>query len=421
MDTIIVIKLILLFMFISAGAYFSGIETSLLSLTGLGLTGIKNKYPKIIKCLNVWETNPDILIATILVGTNLTNIGAGVISISLSLDTAKVLGSSHWLVLSIPLIAIVLILIFSEIAPKVYSRFHPEAICIRAIPSLIFFSKIISPVTIFLVALTRHIMKFFKIHKSLESPFITKDELQHLLHTDTESSLGLSKQEKRLFSNILEFAERRIQEVMIPRTEIFAIDYNLGIDAIVNKVLSSKFSRIPVYKGTQDNIIGIIYTKDLILTWPNRKLFILEDLVRPAYFVPENILVDNLIREFKSGKHHMAIVVDEYGVTQGLITVEDVVEEIVGEIYDEYDIREKTIVDLPSNNWIIKATESINKVNSELNLEIPQLKTYTTFGGWVLTLFKRIPYIGEKTKWKDFTLEIVDADRKRIKKIKVIK
>ena len=224
-----------------------------------------------------------------------------------------------------------------------------------------------------------------------------------------------------MFSNILLFGERRIQDVMIPRTEIFAIDYNTDLDQIISRVLTSKYSRIPVYKGSIDNIIGVIYAKDLILTWQNRKLFILDDIIRPAYFMPENVLVDNLIREFKTGRHHMAVVVDEYGVTQGLITVEDVVEEIVGEIYDEYDIREKSITDIPGTNLVIKATRSIHKVNEELKLGVPPTRAFTTVGGWVLTLFKKIPSQGEKIKWKEFTIEIIEADRKKVKTIKITK
>ncbi|MBU2614474.1 MAG: hemolysin family protein [Elusimicrobia bacterium] len=427
MELLIVVKLILIAVFILMGAYFNAVETAILSISGLGLTGMKEKHPKISKCLTAWETNPDNLIVTILVGNNLMSIGAGVLSVSLALDFA-----GRWFIYFIPFIVVVLVLMFSDIAPKIYSRLNAEAVCISGIPLLIFFSKLFFPVTNILVRFAKSFMRLIRIHERSESPFLSKEELQILLNSDTEpitdssadSSLGLSRQEKKMFSNILLFGERRVQEVMVPRPEIFAIDYNTGLDEIINRVLTSKYSRIPVYKGSLDNIIGVIYAKDLILTWQNRKLFVLDDIIRPAYFVPENILVDNLIREFKSGKHHLAVVVDEYGVAQGLITVEDIVEEIVGEIYDEYDIREKPITDFPcaaSTNWVVKATRSIHKVNEELKLGVQPTRAFTTVGGWVLTLFKKIPAPGEKIVWKEFTIEIVDADRKKIKIVKITK
>src|SRR3989339_328180 len=222
MEIVILLKLALMFCCILMGAFFSGIETALLSVSGLGLTGIKEKHPKTSKCLLVWETNPDNLMATILVGNNLVNIGAGVVSVSLSLDFALKFGQSHWLVYSTPMFVLVMILMFSEIVPKIFSRFNPEAVCVSGIPLLVFFSKIFQPATNVLVAIARNVMRLLNIHEKTESPFLSKEELQVLMGSETEpdAGLGLSKHERKMFGNILRFAERRIQDAMIPRTDI---------------------------------------------------------------------------------------------------------------------------------------------------------------------------------------------------------
>ena len=222
-----------------------------------------------------------------------------------------------------------------------------------------------------------------------------------------------------MLKNILSFAERKIYEVMIPRSEIFAVESGEKLEEIISKVISSKFSRIPVYKDSIDNIIGVIYSKDLIIAQRNKQLYVLEDIIRPAYFVPESASVDSILNEFKSGRQHLAIVVDEYGSTVGLVTIEDIVEEIVGEIYDEYDITEKTIIPLPEGSWLIRADESINRVNDELKLNLPSHKEFNTIAGWLLSVFGKIPKAGEKIHWKNIEVEILEADRKRIKKVKL--
>jgi CBS domain containing-hemolysin-like protein len=207
---------------------------------------------------------------------------------------------------------------------------------------------------------------------------------------------------------------------MVPRTEIHAVNLDQDPKLVVQQIIEKEYSRVPVYRGNLDNVVGIIYSRDLALAWRGGSLFLIDDLVRPAYFVPESARVDRVLREFKTGHHHMALVVDEFGSTIGLATIEDLVEEIVGEIWDEYDIQEKTIMPLPDGATLVRAAESLAKVNDELKLNLPA-GDFATVSGWVLDLFGRIPKSGETVTWGDLTIEIVDADKKKIQRVKIKK
>ncbi len=420
----ILIKLLILLSFLFLVAYFAGTETALLSISGTGISHLKEKNKKLEKCLNFWENQPDALLASLLVGTNLSCIGAGVVSTSLAIDFSKRLNLSEpFLTFIFTVIVTFLILVFGEILPKVYSRFNSESVCGYTIKPLIFFSNFFRPLTDSLLKISKKIMKLIGIYGEKELPFFTKQDIRILLSSDSDDkilNIELPTTEKKILSNILVFAERKVRDVMIPTSEIFAVDYNLGLDEIIERVIASKYSRVPLYRGSIDNIIGIIYAKDLIITWRNKGIFVLEDIIRGVYFVPENMSISNLLKEFRTGKHHMSIVVDEFGRTLGLVTVEDIVEEIIGEIYDEYDIREKTIIELPAGGWLIKGDETINKVNEELKLKLPVDEDFTTVAGFVLKIFGRIPTQGEKINWKDFIIEILESDNKRIKKIKLV-
>ncbi|MBU2567545.1 MAG: hemolysin family protein, partial [Elusimicrobia bacterium] len=230
-----------------------------------------------------------------------------------------------------------------------------------------------------------------------------------------------SKKDYRMLTNILRFTETKIKDVMVPRSDVFAIDYGAGFDNAVEHVLASRYSRVPVYKGTVDNVTGIIYAKDLIISRRTSSLFVLDDLIRPAYFVPETAPIGSLLHEFRQGRHHLAIVVDEYGLMTGLITIEDIVEEIVGEVYDEYDIHEQRIIESPSGGWIVGAREPISYINSELKINLPQSESFSTIAGWIISVSGRIPSVGEKLNWKNTTIEIIEADRKKVSRVKITK
>ncbi|MFH2071122.1 MAG: hemolysin family protein [Elusimicrobiota bacterium] len=420
---IIFIKFVLFIISIKIGAFFTGTEMSLYSLSLTNITKFKEKYPSKSKCLMFWEEKPDHIISAILIGTNLAWIGAGVISTSIAIDISRLntgLDKNILIVLFLVLTAVI-IFIFGEILPKVYSRHNPEAVCVAGVEPLFLFSRAVAPAAHFLVRVSEFLLGLSGLKAIKESPFLTRDELKQILNFDDTFVSDISKKDYRMLTNILRFTETKIKDVMVPRSDVFAIDYGAGFDNAVEHVLASRYSRVPVYKGTVDNVTGIIYAKDLIISRRTSSLFVLDDLIRPAYFVPETAPIGSLLHEFRQGRHHLAIVVDEYGLMTGLITIEDIVEEIVGEVYDEYDIHEQRIIESPSGGWIVGAREPISYINSELKINLPQSESFSTIAGWIISVSGRIPSVGEKLNWKNTTIEIIEADRKKVSRVKITK
>jgi CBS domain containing-hemolysin-like protein len=207
---------------------------------------------------------------------------------------------------------------------------------------------------------------------------------------------------------------------MVPRIDMQCVDMNDEREEIFKKIIKMPYSRIPVYKGNVDNVIGIVYTKDLLTALRNRELIIMEDLMRQAYFVPETKKISELLEEFRKGRMHLAIVVDEYGVTAGLVTIEDLIEEITGEILDEYDVEQETIVKLSDGEAIVYAKEDLDKINEELGLELPA-EEFDSLGGLVVDLFGRVPRTGEEINFGNLKFVVQEADRRKVIKLKIVK
>jgi CBS domain containing-hemolysin-like protein len=264
----------------------------------------------------------------------------------------------------------------------------------------------------FLSGISNKIIMLFK--KPNENLNVNADEIDFLLSNETTSPLPSDS--RKLVNNIMDFAESKISQVMAALAEIFAVDIALPKKEIINRIIESGYSRVPVYKDNINNIIGIIYAKDLAIAWRNSNVISLEDLIRPAYYVPENANISDMLKEFKTGNRHIAIVVDEFGSTVGIASIEDLLEELVGEVFDEYDLKDNAILPNGEGAYLIQAYESISDVNDTLNIRIPE-GNYSTVNGWVLELFGRIPRTGEKVSWQNYSIEIQDADSKKVNRI----
>ena len=388
-------KIIIYIFFIISSGIFAGIETALLKYSAKRLK-VKEK---LLPYVSMWEKNPEVILGAILIGTNLACVGVGVLSESLGI----------WIGYST-----ILLLLIGELLPKVFALLNPLKFINLGIKKLFLFSKIVYPLSKFLVNISLYFTGLF-LGNQQESPFLTADEVKDLIYQDND----ITKDEKIIYSNILEIADKRVYDVMIPKEEIVAVDGTLPLEEIIEKLSSVKYSRIPVYKNNLDNIIGIVYMKDLILAMQNKEIIVLEDLLREPYFVIDTAKIIDVLKNFKQGKYHMAIVVDEYGSTVGLVTIEDIIEEIVGEIYDEYDIREEKIKFIDKNILIVSGDESIKNVAEVLGKKFDD-EEVATIGGYVVTKLGYIPDIGQKIKINDLDIEILDATDKVIKKMKII-
>lgn len=406
MEFLLVIKIILYVVLFLMLAFFEGSETA---ITSLSRTEMKNSG---ILAFELWMEKPEKILSTLLIGTNIAMVGLSVVAVSIATDISEVGGRKiAWIV---PFITPILVLFFGEIVPKIYSRYNAYSVGKKSIGLLVWFSKCFAFVNDHLVKISEFLIGR-KI--SCDLPFKSSSEIKHFLNT---SDLPVTKDTKKILTNIIDFRHKKIEDIMIPRREIFAVDLNLPREQIFDAIIRSGYSRIPAYRNSLDDIAGIIYAKDLAFSYRNKELIVIDDLLRPPYFFPQNVQIEKLLRKFKLGHFHMALIVDEHGSLTGLVTIEDIVEELVGEIWDEHDIQETNITRFPDGSYVIKAKESISKVNSELKINIPE-REFSTIGGWVLDLFGEIPPVGLKIRWGDWEVEVFEATNRRIKKVKLKK
>lgn len=333
------IKIFLFFFFLSLSAFFSSTEIALVSLSAYDLRTLRHKYRILVPGLLLWQKEPNRILTTILIGNNLVNIGMIVLASSLALDLIPLWGGlipGQWLPVVFPFLAIALIIFLGEVMPKIYGRLQSEKVTLYSVPFLYFFVLVFRPLATFFVSLANIFVVPFGKRLPSEVLFITPPEFKLLLQTREVEKL-LRKEVRLMLGRILDFARKQVAEVMIPKEKIFAINLSEPREEILSQIIHSGYSRVPVYKDNLDNILGIIYAKDLLYTLYNAGLFLLTDLVRPAYFVSQNKKIDELLREFKRGHYHLAIVHNENKQTCGIVTIEDLVEEIIGGIVDEYE------------------------------------------------------------------------------------
>jgi len=249
---------------------------------------------------------------------------------------------------------------------------------------------------------------------------LSEDEIKQVIDAGTESGV-LDKTEHELIKSILEFSDITAKEIMIPRPDIVALDIHLNREGLLHRVIDEGYSRMPVYEKTIDNIVGIVYSKDLLSLLEHRDLIILQDILRAPYFVPESKNISQLLRELQQNKVHLAIVVDEHGGTEGIVTIEDIIEEIVGDIFDEYDEATKPVIQMGDGSSIVDATISINDFNQQFNADIPETSDYGTLGGFLQKATGRLLELHEEIRQNNFIFTIAGKRGRRIKHVKVVR
>jgi CBS domain containing-hemolysin-like protein len=395
-------------------AFFSGSETAVTSLSTSFLRKVKERGIKYSKIVTFWENNSQEVMTAMVIGINLSVVGMSIVLSSLAIDISEYYKiNSDILDFSFPILSILLALTIGNIFPKTIARYNSEKWGIFVLPIIIKFALLFRVIINYLLKVSNKIMKTF--FRRNESGYIKADEIDFLL--SNENTSPLSYESRELVSNIMDFKNMKVSQVMMPVSEVFAVDIDMSKEDMIKKIINTKYSRVPIYsKDIRSNIIGIIYAKDLAVAWRNSDIILIEDLIRPVYFAPENSKISKVLKEFKTGRHHIAIVVDEFGYTVGLVSIEDLLEEIVGDVWDEHDFREKTIIPIKGSKYIIQAYESITNVKDKLDIDIPE-GNYSTVNGWILEIFGRIPQEGEKVNWNGYSIEIQDADSKKVKRI----
>lgn len=247
---------------------------------------------------------------------------------------------------------------------------------------------------------------------------LSEEDLKEVLEAGTRSG-ALDRTEHELIRSILEFTDTTAREIMVPRPDVVALDISLPTDVLIRRVIDEGYSRLPVYRESLDNVVGIVYSKDLLGLLLHRDLIVLHDIIRPAYFVHQSKKISQLLREFQQNKVHLAIVVDDSGGTEGIVTMEDIIEEIVGEIHDEYDEVQKPIQPAQDGSVIVNANISIHDFNEQFNASLPEAPDYSTLAGFLQKYTGRLPELNEEIHHPDFTFKIIQKTARRIRQVKV--
>jgi putative hemolysin len=416
-ETPIVIGVVLLFILLLCSALISGAEVALFSLTQADIDSNLEENPKPLEIISRLLDKPKKLLATILVANNFINIAIVILF--------AYLGSYFFEDISSPIARFVievvivtfLILLFGEILPKIYaSRNSVKFATFMAYPLRVL-DVIISPVSLPMRSIT------ISMHNKLgkQKSNLSVDQLSQALELASEEDT--TKEEQKILQGIVSFGNTDTKQVMQPRIDIFALDENLKLPEVFSEIVKHGFSRIPVYKENVDTIIGVLYAKDL-LPYLDRKQFDWKTLLREPFFVPENKKLDDLMVEFQEKKVHLAIVVDEYGGTSGIVSLEDVIEEIVGDISDEFDDEDLTFSKLDEKNYVFEGKTTLKDFYRIIKLEDDTVFESNkgeaeTSAGFVLEISGSFPKMGSKISFENYTFTIESLDKKRIKQVKV--
>ncbi|WP_022669756.1 hemolysin family protein [Hippea alviniae] len=403
-----------------ASAFFSSSETALTSLSPLKVAQIIENGGKEAKYFSIWMNHPNKMLNTILIGNNVVNIFASV----LAGDIAMKISGSAQLAMTTAIMTI-LILFFGEITPKTFAKHNAESFARFSIRILVFFYYLFYPFTYIINLFAKGIIKLAGGEIDKEKPLITEDELEFMISVSQQEGI-LEDKTKEMMHNIIDIKNVSVKEIMVPRTEMVCIEINKSISDLLDLIEEHEYSRIPAYEGRLDNIIGIIYIKDLIKKLKEKSIeyISLREILREAMFVPETKHIYDLFKEFQAKRVHVAIVIDEYGGVAGLVTMEDILEEIVGEIRDEYDEKEEDeFIKVSDDRFIVDAGMDLDDFCEKLGIEkTEEMEEYETVAGLVYDLADRIPAEGDEFELEGkYRIKVLKVSGKKIEKIEVRK
>ena len=397
--------------------YASGSEIAFFSLSPNDLNELDEERNEQDRQISALREDSERTLATILITNNLVNV---TVIMLCNYFFAHIIdfGMMYWLqFIVITVMLTFLLLLFGEIMPKVYAGQHALAFCRFSAPGITTLRKVFYPLSSIL--LRSGILAEKVVQK--ENHVLSVDDLEQALELTGENEL---KEEKNMLEGIVRFGDETAKEVMTSRQDVIDLDFRASFSDVLKCIVENNYSRIPVYQGSIDNIRGILYIKDLIPHLTKPSSFRWQSLIRPPYFVPETKKIDDLLRDFQENKVHIAIVVDEFGGTSGIITLEDILEEIVGEINDEYDDEEKPYTRINSNTYVFEGKTLLSDFYKLLNLDDETFEEVEgdadSLAGLLLEIKGDFPELHEKIDYENFTFEVTELDGHRISKIKVV-
>lgn len=425
-------QMLLILLLIGANAFFAASEMAIVSVRQARLKPLIDEGNKSAILVSKFLEEPSKLLATIQIGITFAGflasaIGAQTLSKSLAEFLKNlnipIINGYAGVISTIVVTAIIgfFTLVLGELVPKRMALEKSEKIALAVAKPIRILFGISAPVVKTLTYATNLVARILGGTNSVENSQITEEEIRLMINVGEEKGI-FQETETDMINSIFEFDDTVAKEVMTPRTDIVAVSVDTSIDEILEIIIEENFSRIPVYEDSTDNIIGILYIKDLFaLIRKNTEWKIsLKDIVRPVYFVPEYKKIDELFKEMQKSKTHIAIVIDEYGGTAGLITIEDLLEEIVGNIFDEYDDVILDYEKIDENTYIVSGMLSVSDINDIMDTALPE-EEFDTISGIVLSLSGKMPDVGDEVQFGTTSLRIEEVDDKRISRIKIQK
>jgi putative hemolysin len=398
--------------------FFSAAETAFMALNRIRLRYEAEAGDARAASIKKILSNPDQLLGVILLGNTIANVSAASFVAYLiatyvprnHIDTVSILGS---------VLLAGLILILCELTPKIIAANQPDRVSRKLLGAVLFCLKIMAPFARLASWLANHVVRLAGLSPHA-SPFVhalSEDEIQAIIAGSTD--LGMGEEKKEMLHNVFQIGETRAREVMIPRVEVTAIEIESNFQEILSVLRQSNFSRIPVYRENLDSIVGILYAKDLLQYIDKPDEIKLQTLLRPVHFVPETARIDDVLRQMQSMHQHMAVVVNEFGSVEGILTLEDLLEEIVGEIRDEHDAETELVHEISPNLFLAPGSLPIKDFNRAFESKLPESAEYSTLAGFLQTQTGRLLKAGETVRSKDLSFTVDKVDGFRILSVRI--
>ena len=411
MSTKNLIQLIVIIVGIILSAFFSSSETALTSVNIFKIRQMEKNGVEKAPLVRKLVDNIGSVLTTILIGNNIVNIVTTTIA---TIFFTEVMGPKGAVIS--PIILTIVVLIFGEVTPKNIAAANSEKLALNVARPIKLLDFIFKPVNFILGKITGAITKVF-VGEEEESSLVTEEDLKTIVDVSEEQGV-INNEESEMINNVFEFGNSYVSDIMTARTNMEAISIESDQEELYEMLKETNHSRIPVYGKNIDNILGILHMKDIVSAIADGKELNLEEIIRPAYYVYDNMHIFDLFTNMRSENVSLAIVIDEYGGTSGLVTIEDIVEELVGEIDDEYDKDEKDIFKLTENSYLVKPALHLSDFNDYFNLELEEIKN-DSIGGYVIDQLSRIPEQGDSVEIENLKITVDEVDRYKIEMLKV--
>lgn len=407
MDSSDTFQFIILVILLLLSAFFSSAETALMTVNKIRLRSLAddgNRRAALV--LDTTEKHTSKMLSAILIGNNIVNISASSLSATLAYSFGGYMVSIATAILTVA------ILVFGEITPKNFATIHAEKISLAYIPIIRFFMVIMTPLIFLIDVFSKGFMFLLRVDPNAKNNAMTEDELRTIVDVSHEDGV-IESEEKEMIYNVFDMGDAKAKDIMVPRVHVTFADINSTYDELIEIFREDKFTRLPIYEETTDNVVGTINMKDLLLyNYNDKKEFHVRDILREAYFTYEYKSISELLVEMRQASINIAIVLDEYGETAGLITLEDLLEEIVGEIHDEYDENEEEFVrQINDREYIIEGSMNLDDLNDSLGLNLSS-EDYDSLGGFIIEHLDRLPEQGDELTTDDGIRLVVEALQK---------